>query len=323
MKILITGCSGFIGYHLASELLKSEKYIVHGIDNMNHYYDVKLKKNRLRNLKKFSDKFFFHKIDISNFNKLEKNCIKYKYDIIINLAAQAGVRYSITNPEGYVKNNLIGFFNILEISKKIKVKHLIFASTSSVYGNSKKFPLKETDNTDMPVSFYAATKKSNEVMAYSYSYLYNIPITGLRFFTVFGPYGRPDMALFKFTKSMILSKKIQLFNYGNHIRDFTYISNITSSISKLIRKPPKNKIPYEILNIGSSNPKSLKYFLRLIENKLNKKSKTILLPMQRGDVYKTYASTEKLNAKIGYKNEISLKTGINDFINWFRSYYNK
>ena len=323
MKILITGCAGFIGFHLAEKLLTNNKFRVYGIDNLNTYYDVKLKQDRLKILKK-NINFNFKKLDISNFVKLSKNFKENKYDYVINLAAQAGVRYSITNPDTYFENNISGFYNILEVSKKIKIKHLIFASTSSVYGEQSKWPLKENFNTDKPLSFYAATKKINEVMAYSYSNIYKLPCTGLRFFTVYGPYGRPDMALFKFVKNINSAKRIKLYNSGNHYRDFTYVDDIVESIIRLIKKPSKEKIPYEIFNIGGSKPHHLKKtFLRYIEKILSKKAKINNLPMQMGDIFKTHADTKKLQNKINYKPKTNLKNGINNFIMWYKIYFKK
>ena len=321
MKILITGCAGFIGFHLAKKLLSNNKFRVYGIDNLNTYYDVRLKQDRLKILKKYIN-FNFKKLDISNFAKLSKNFKENKYDYVINLAAQAGVRYSITNPDTYFENNISGFYNILEVSKNIKIKHLIFASTSSVYGDQSKWPLKENFNTDKPLSFYAATKKINEVMAYSYSNIYKLPCTGLRFFTVYGPYGRPDMALFKFVKNINSAKRIKLYNNGNHYRDFTYVDDIVESIIRLIKKPPKEKIPYEIFNIGGSKPHHLKKtFLRYIEKILSKKAMINNLPMQMGDIFKTHADTKKLQNKINYKPKTNLKNGINNFIMWYKMYF--
>ena len=319
MKVLITGCAGFIGFHLSKKLLDLN-FIIHGIDNLNTYYDINLKKNRLSILKKYK-KFNFKKIDISNFKVLESNFKLNKYDIVVNLAAQAGVRFSIDNPRSYLNSNIIGFFNILELSKNYKIKHLLFASTSSVYGDNKSFPLKEEFNTDKPLNFYAASKKSNEVMAYSYSNIHKIKITGLRFFTVYGEFGRPDMALFKFTNSILNAKSLKLFNKGNHIRDFTYIDDVTESIVKLIKKPSNNKIPFQIFNIGSNNPKKLKEFLRIIEQILKKKSKQILLPLQKGDIHKTHADNNKLYKKINFLPKTTINNGIKKFINWYRKYY--
>ena len=320
MKILVTGCAGFIGYHLCSKLLENSKNIVFGIDNINDYYDVNLKKNRLKLLNRF-DNFIFNKLDISNNTSLSNSFKKNKYNIVINLAAQAGVRYSIENPKSYFQSNLEGFFNIIENCKIYKIKHLIHASTSSVYGDTKKYPTKETDNTDNPLSFYAATKKSNEVMAYSYSNIYKLPITVLRFFTVYGPYGRPDMSLFKFTDSIKKNKPINLFNNGDHVRDFTYISDVVQGITKIINLKSKKKIPYQIFNVSSNNPKSLKFFLKEIEKNCKKVSKKNLLKLQKGDVYKTHGSNTKLKNFSKFKPEIKVNEGINKFVMWFNQYY--
>lgn len=323
MSILVTGCAGFIGFHFCNLFLhktKKTSKVIYGIDNLNAYYDIELKKSRLSILKK-NKKFIFNKLDITNSNSLEKFIKKNKIKIIIHLAAQAGVRYSIKNPKAYLDSNLIGFFNILETSRKNKIKHLVFASTSSVYGNSEKFPLLEKQNTDNPMSFYAATKKSNEVMAYSYSNLFKIPCTGLRFFTVYGPYGRPDMALFKFTKSIISKKNIELFNNGKHVRDFTYIDDVTESIYRLLKKPSKQNIPYNIFNVGNSKPEKLLFFLQEIEKNLQIKSKAINKKMQKGDVYKTHANVDKLVKKINYKPKTKLKIGIKQYIEWYKNYY--
>ena len=321
MKILVTGCSGFIGYHLCLNLLKYKKNVVHGIDNLNNYYDIKLKKSRLSNLKKQSKKFLFIKKDISNLRSLKEIFLKGKFDYVINLAAQAGVRYSIKNPSTYFNSNIIGFFNILECSRIFKIKHLIFASTSSVYGNSKNFPLKENEKTDSPLSFYAATKKSNEVMAHSYSNIYKLPCTGLRFFTVYGPYGRPDMSLFLFTDAILKRKKINLFNKGNHIRDFTFVDDVVTSINKIIKKPSKNKIPYEVFNIASSNPVHLKFFLKNIEKGLGKKTNVKFQEMQKGDIFKTHGSVNKIVKKTKFKPKVKIKTGIEEFLKWYKKYY--
>ena len=240
---------------------------------------------------------------------------------MINLAAQAGVRNSIINPREYLESNLIGFFNIIDLSKVYKIKHFIYASTSSVYGDSKKFPLKENLNTDKPLSFYAATKKSNEVIAYSYSNIYNLPTTGLRFFTVYGPQGRPDMSLFKFVDAITKNKRINLFNNGKHLRDFTFVDDVAKSIFKLINKKSKNKIPHQIFNVGSDNPVKLKEFVKVIENYLNKKAKINYLSLQKGDVYKTHASIEKLKKMIKYSPKTSINQGIKQFVEWYFSYY--
>ena len=322
-RILITGCLGFIGYHISLKLVNNPKYIIFGIDNINDYYDVQLKKDRLKNLKISSNKFKFKKIDIRNYSKLELLFKENKIQYIIHLAAQAGVRSSIDSPRIYLENNITGFFNVLEVSQKFRIKHLIFASTSSVYGDAKSFPLTEKHNTDRPLSFYAATKKSNEVMAYSYSNIHKIPITGLRFFTVYGPYGRPDMSLFKFTKGIINRSFISLFNKGNHIRDFTYINDVVDGILLIINKPPSSSIPFDIFNLASGNPKSLKYFLAIIENKLNISARKKLKSMQKGDVYKTHASIKKIIKKFKYKPKFDIMTGISDFVDWYKEYFNK
>jgi len=332
MKLLVTGCVGFIGFHLCNKLI-SKGYTVIGIDNINNYYGTKIKHDRLKILKK-NKNFVFKKCDISNFLYLKKIFKSYKFDQVINLAAQAGVRYSIINPKAYIDSNIIGFFNILECSRKYKIKHLIYASTSSVYGNNSKLPFRENRHADHPIQFYAATKRSNEIMAHSYSSLYSLPTTGLRFFTVYGPWGRPDMALFIFTKNIIDGKKIDLFNYGKHIRDFTYIDDIVEPILKLIKKIPKkknNKIlnndpsqsvaPFQIYNIGNNDPKKLMDFVKAIENKIGKKAKINFKPLQKGDVYETFADTQKMYNLTGYKSRVDIETGINNFINWFRNYY--
>ncbi len=322
MKILVTGSAGFIGFHLCSLLCKNEKINVVGIDNLNDYYDVSLKKNRLRILKQNYRNFQFVKINIENTSKVDDLFSFNKFEAVIHLAAQAGVRYSISEPRKYLNANILGFFNIIDQAKNHKIKHFLFASTSSVYGNSKNFPLNEKENTDKPLSFYAATKKSNEVMAYSYSNIYNLPCTALRFFTVYGPYGRPDMALNIFTKSFINNKQINLHNKGNHIRDFTYVDDIVISISKLINKPPSSKIPFEVYNLASSNPKKLTEFIKVIVKNLDiKKIKIKNLKMQMGDVLKTHADTKKLSKLINYKSNISIEVGIKRFIDWYKSYF--
>ena len=319
MKILITGTAGFIGFHLSKKLLK-DKNTVFGFDNLNNYYDVDIKKDRIKDLKKYKN-FNFAKISLSQKDKINKIIKDNNIKFIIHLAAQAGVRYSIENPSSYFKSNLEGFFNILEISKENKIKHLIFASTSSVYGNNSKFPLTENMNTDKPLSFYAATKKSNEIMAYSYSNIYRIPTTALRFFTVYGPFGRPDMSLFKFTKSILSNQKINLFNSGNHTRDFTYVDDIVEGISGIINKPSKELIPYNCFNIGGGKPNKLKLFLKNIENNLNKKAKIKNLPLQLGDVKKTHSSINKLHKYSSYQPKTNIKKGIKNFINWYKKYY--
>ena len=319
MKILVTGGAGFIGFHTSLKLIE-KGYKIIGIDEINSYYDVNLKKRRLEILKK-SKNFKFLKINICNEKKLSKCFKKNKFKIVINLAAQAGVRYSVKSPEKYINSNIIGFFNILKLSAKFKIKHLLFASTSSVYGKSEKFPIKENYTTNKPLSFYSATKASNEVMAHSYSYIYKLPSTCLRFFTVYGPYGRPDMALFKFTNAILNNKKIDLFNFGNHVRDFTYIDDAVSMLIKLINKPPKEKVPYDIFNLSNSKPVALKSYLKEIEKNLGISAKLNKMPLQLGDVYKTHASNKKLEKKIGKIKSTKLKEGIKNFIEWYKDYY--
>ena len=319
MSILVTGSAGFIGYHLTKKILKNNVKVI-GIDNINNYCDINLKKNRISDLKK-NKKFFFYKIDLCDYIKLNNIIKKKKIKIIIHLAAQAGVRYSIKKPRSYFKSNLEGFFNILEISRHNKIKHLIYASTSSVYGDAKKFPLSETNSTDNPLSFYAATKKSNEIMAHSYSYIYKLPCTGVRFFTVYGPFGRPDMALFKFTKNIIRNHPIELYNNGNHFRDFTYVDDIVEGIYSLIKKQPKKNIPYEIFNIGNGTPNKLLDYLKYIENYLKKDSKIKRLPLQDGDIVKTHSNINKLKKYTGYRPKININIGISKFIDWYKDYY--
>lgn len=320
MKILVTGSSGFIGYHLCMKLCKFKKYKVIGIDNMNAYYDIKLKNDRLKNLKK-NRNFIFYKIDITRSKNLNKIFKKFKFDYVINLAAQAGVRYSIENPKKYLDSNINGFFNILDLSNKYSVKHLVFASTSSVYGNSKKFPSKEKNLEIAPLSFYGATKLSNEAMAYSYSNIHKLACTGLRFFTVYGPFGRPDMALFSFIDKMYKSRTIDLYNNGDHIRDFTYIDDVINAITKVINKPSKSNIPYDILNVGCSKPKKLMVFLKIIQKYTKIKPKINYLGLQKGDIHKTHASIKKLENKIGYTPKIQIDEGIRKFIVWYKDYY--
>jgi UDP-glucuronate 4-epimerase len=333
MKILVTGCVGFIGFHLSKKLILNGHTVI-GVDSINNYYGTKIKFDRLKILRKTSKKFIFKKGDISNSSFVERIFKKFKIDQVVNLAAQAGVRYSIKNPKAYLESNLIGFFNILDCSNRYKVNHLIYASTSSVYGNNSKLPFKESRHADHPIQFYAATKRSNELMAHSYSSLYKLPTTGLRFFTVYGPWGRPDMALFIFTKNILEGKKIDLFNYGNHIRDFTYVDDIVEPILRLINKPTnvKNKkiksndpseslAPFKIYNIGNNDPKKLMQFVRAIEKKLGIKAKINFKPLQKGDVYQTYADTSKLLLATKYKSKISMEKGIGNFVDWFRDYY--
>jgi len=316
MNILITGCAGFIGFNISQYLGKTNNII--GVDNLNSYYSQKLKLDRLKELKK-NKKFKFYKIDISKKKDFEKIFKKQKIHVVINLAAQAGVRYSIENPDAYTRSNLIGFSIILELSRKYKVKHLLAASTSSVYGDNKSKILTENLNTDHPIQYYAATKKSNEVMGHSYSSMFNMKITMLRFFTVYGPWGRPDMALFKFTKNILENKPIDVYNYGNHMRGFTYVDTISHVINKMIKfKRSKN---YEIYNIGGSESIKLMDFIKIIENKLEKKAKLKFLKLQPGDIVSTNAGLNKINKYLTNYKQVGIKQGISNFVDWYKSYY--
>ena len=321
MKILVTGCCGFIGYHLSIRLLNLNHEII-GVDNINNYYDIGLKKDRLTILKK-NKKFFFSKLDISNFNLLNNLIKRKKIKYIVNLAAQAGVRYSISNPKPYFDSNILGFFNILESSRQNNIKHLIFASTSSVYGNNKNFPLKEHYNTENPLTFYAASKKSNEVFAHSYANIYALPSTCLRFFTVYGPFGRPDMALFKFVKNIFLNKKIDVYNKGKHTRDFTYIDDVVNGILSVLKKPSKNKIPYQVFNISSNKPIKLNNFIRFIEKNIGIKSQKNYINLQKGDILKTHGSNTKLAKYSSFNIKTKTEDGIKYFVEWFKNYYIK
>mgnify|MGYP001330533583 FL=1 len=321
---LVTGCAGFIGMHLTLSLLKKNKSVI-GIDNLNNYYDVNLKKKRLLNLKKFK-KFNFKKVDIKNLNSLKKIVKNYKIDYIINLAAQAGVRYSITNPETYFENNIRGFFNILEIAKNKKVKHLVYASSSSVYGASQKKIFKESDNVDQPISFYASSKRSNELMAHSYSYIYNIPVTGIRYFSVYGPWGRPDMSLFIFTKKILSGENIDVFNKGKMKRDFTFIDDAVDATYKIIHKIPKIRRPnkickFKIFNVGGGNTISLINYIKLIETNLGIKAKKNLKGMQLGDVKATLSNNNNLKSSVKFNPKTNIKVGIRKFIDWYKRFY--
>ena len=322
MKILITGIAGFIGFHVAKILIEKNINII-GVDNLNNYYDVNFKKKRLEFLKKLDKKkkLKFYKIDISIKKDLDK-IKKFKIDYVIHLAAQAGVRHSLKKPEDYIKNNLIGFFNILEYSRIKNIKHLLFASSSSVYGNENR-KCQEYFDCNTPLQFYAATKKSNEMMAHAYSSIHKMAITGLRFFTVYGPWGRPDMSLFIFTRNILNRKEISVFNYGNHKRDFTYVADVARSIYKILFKPSKKKIPYDIYNIGNSSPVKLKQFIEEIEINLKKNSIKKFLPLQKGDVANTNSDSRKLYKKIKYKPKTSYRAGVKKFVEWYHSYFNK
>ncbi len=332
MKILITGSSGFIGFHL-SKLLLENNHKVHGFDSMNNYYDVKLKNSRLKILSKYKN-FTFSKGRLENKKKLDSIFKKFKPKIVIHLAAQAGVRYSIDKPRVYLDSNVTGTFNIIEASHKVKVKHLMMASSSSVYGANKSIPFKEIDKTETQLSIYAATKKANESMAHSYSNIWKIPITMLRFFTVYGPWGRPDMALFKFTKGILNNKKIDIYNYGKMYRDFTYIDDVVNGVKLLINKAPNNNqrkkikndslspvAPFRVLNIGNTKKVYLLNFIKQIELELGKKAKRNYMPLQKGDVKETLSNTNLLKKITGYNPKTNYKSGVKKFINWYKKYY--
>lgn len=331
--ILITGTAGFIGNTLAVKLLERDKTII-GIDNHNDYYDTNLKDARLERIKKFQN-YIHYKVDLVNTEQIEKLFVQHKPKIVVNLAAQAGVRYSLKNPLVYINSNILGFTNILENCKKYNIDHLVYASTSSVYGANTNMPFDENQNTNHQLSLYAVTKKSNELMAHAYSYLYKLPCTGLRFFTVYGPWGRPDMALFKFTKNILENKPLDLFNYGNHTRDFTYIDDIVDGIIKVIDNPAvenlewdssdpdpsTSKFPWRIYNIGSSKPIKLTEYIKAIENVCNKKAQINPLPMQKGDVQDTYASSKLLQKHFDYKPSTPIEEGVTKFVQWYMDYY--
>ena len=320
MKILVTGCAGFIGFSYCLSQLKKNKIKIFGVDNINNYYDVKLKKDRLKILSSFKN-FKFYKSDIQNKKKLSEIVVKNKIKIILHLAAQAGVRYSINNPNVYFDSNLKGFFNILKVAQENKIKHLVYASTSSVYGKKKRYPISEEDSTDNPLSFYAATKKCNEVLAYSFSNIYKLPCTGLRFFTVYGPYGRPDMALFKWTNAMLNNSNLELYNRGNHFRDFTYIDDICEYVETVIKKPPSSKIPYQLFNLGNSRPYKITDIIKYLKGYLKIKNPKIKFKaMQTGDVHKTHANIDKVQKYTKKNTKVDLKVGVKYFVDWYKSY---
>ena len=332
MKIFVTGSSGFIGFHLSKKLLE-KGHNVHGFDSMNHYYDVKIKKARLKILSKYK-KFSFTKSKLENKKNLSRSILNFKPKVIVHLAAQAGVRYSIEKPRVYLDSNIIGTYNIIELAKKVNIKHLLIASSSSVYGANKKLPFKETDKTETQLSIYAATKKSTESIAHSYSNIWKIPITMLRFFTVYGPWGRPDMALFKFTKGIINKKKIDIYNNGKMYRDFTYIDDIVSGINALINKAPNlnqlGKIrndslspvaPFRILNIGNTKKVYLLDFINALEKELGRKAIRNYMPMQKGDVKMTVSDTTLLKKLTGYNPKTDYKVGIKKFLKWYLLYF--
>ena len=334
MKIFITGSSGFIGFHLSKKLLDNG-YNIHGFDSMNNYYDVKLKKARYKILNKYKN-FSFTKGKLENQKILSSSILRYKPKIIIHLAAQAGVRYSIDKPRVYLDSNITGTYNIIELAKKVNVKHLLIASSSSVYGANKKLPFKEIDKTETQLSIYAATKKSTESIAHSYSNIWNIPITMLRFFTVYGPWGRPDMALFKFTKGILSNKKIDIYNQGKMYRDFTYIDDIVGGIKGLINKAPNIKqlgkikndslspvAPFRAVNIGNTKKVYLLDFINALEKELGIKAKRNYMPMQQGDVKITLSDTTLLKKLTSYNPKTNYRAGIKKFLNWYLDYYKK
>lgn len=321
-RYLITGGAGFIGYYLSRSLLEKGAEVV-GLDNLNDYYEVSLKEERLSDLKKYS-KYHFVKKDIANKDAVFAVFKEFSPQIVVNLAAQAGVRYSIDNPDAYINSNIVGFFNILEACRYYPVEHLVFASSSSVYGGNKKVPFSTEDKVDKPVSLYAATKKSNELMAYSYSKLYQIPLTGLRFFTVYGPMGRPDMAYFKFAKKIMKDEPIQIYNNGDMLRDFTYIDDIVTGVENILCNPPgqdENGAAYKVYNIGNNQPEKLMDFIAVLEKCLGREAKKEYLPMQPGDVYETYADVQELMDDYGFRPATSIEEGLGKFAEWFLTYY--
>ena len=336
MKVLITGAAGFIGYHLSKKLLDNNIEVL-GIDNINDYYQPKLKLDRLNQLiQNYSDKQFkFFKENIIDEKNLRKIFNNYNPEIVVNLAAQAGVRFSIENPSAYIQSNIVGFANILECCREYKIKHLVYASSSSVYGGNTKIPFSENDSVDHPVSLYAATKKSNELMAHTYSHLFGLPSTGLRFFTVYGPWGRPDMDLFLFTKAILSKEPIKVFNHGKMIRDFTYVDDVVESIKRVIKKipcedkkfntqkpnPSKSWAPYRIFNIGNSDPTSLMDYISAIENCIGIDAIKSFMPIQPGDVPNTSSDCNELESWVGYKPKTSIEEGVRKFIEWYRRYY--
>ncbi len=334
MKILVTGTAGFIGFHLANKLVEQGVEVV-GIDNLNNYYSSELKMARLaeagitREAENWHRKiasttkanYSFARMNLEDKEQLHKLFETEKFDLVCNLAAQAGVRYSIENPQAYIDSNIVGFMNILEACRHHKIKHLVYASSSSVYGNSDKMPLSVNDSVDHPISLYAATKKSNELMAHTYSHLFGIPTTGLRFFTVYGPWGRPDMAYFLFTKAILSGKPIKVFNQGDLYRDFTYIDDIVEGIIKVLQGAPDLTPPYKVHNIGNSSPVKLMDFIETIERALGRKAIKEFHDMQPGDVYKTYADVSALQKDYGYSPDTPLEKGIGEFVKWYKSYH--
>ena len=320
--ILVTGAAGFIGYHLAKRLL-SHRYRVRGVDSLNDYYDPALKRARLMELAQF-EQFSFTEGDLADAAVVERLFAEGKPDVVAHLAAQAGVRYSIDNPRAYIESNIVGFFNMLEAVRHHPVEHFLYASSSSVYGNRDKTPFSVEDRVDKPVSLYAATKKSDELFAYTYAHLYGVPATGLRFFTVYGPFGRPDMAYYKFTKAILEGRSIDVYNNGDMLRDFTYIDDVTSCIESMLFSPPKpdeTGAPYAVYNIGNNNPVKLIDFIRAIESALGKTASLNYLPMQAGDVEKTYADISSTQRDFGFSPKTQISDGLQQFVNWYLAYY--
>lgn len=334
-KVLVTGAAGFIGFNLSKRLIENGDDVV-GLDNLNDYYDVNLKLSRLKQLEG-KDNFRLVKVGLEERDAIANLFAEEKFDIVVNLAAQAGVRYSLINPQAYIDSNIVGFTNILEGCRHNDVKHLVYASSSSVYGSNTKMPFSVHHNVDHPVSLYAASKKANELMAHTYSHLYRLPTTGLRFFTVYGPWGRPDMALFLFTKAILEDKPIDVFNYGKMQRDFTYIDDIIEGVARVMDNTPEpnsewngdnpdpgtSNAPYKIYNIGNNNPVELMQFIEAIESALGKKAEKNLLPIQPGDVPATYADVDDLMQDVGFKPSTPIEEGISNFVKWYRDYYQK
>lgn len=334
MNILITGTAGFIGFHTAMRFLQ-EGHTVIGIDNMNSYYDVSLKEARNVQLQK-NTRYIFYQCDIADYQELSPIFEKHAFDYVVHLAAQAGVRYSLDHPFEYVHSNIVGFMNVLECCRHNPVKHLVYASSSSVYGMNSCVPFSVHDNVDHPVSLYAATKKSNELFAHCYSHLFSIPTSGLRFFTVYGPWGRPDMAYFKFTKAIFEGKHIDVYNFGDMERDFTYIDDIVEGVYRITFKipliqtefdtmhpdPASSSAPFRIYNIGNNKPVQLLYFIEVLEQKIGKKAKINYLPMQQGDVLATFADIDELSQAVDYRPVTSIEEGLHKFVQWYREYYN-
>jgi UDP-glucuronate 4-epimerase len=333
MRILITGAAGFIGSALAERLL-ARGDTVHGIDNLNDYYDVNLKHARLERLAT-REKFRFEKLDLADHGGMAALFRRERFDVVVNIAAQPGVRYSIENPDPYIQSNVVGFCNVLEGCRHSGVRHLVFASSSSVYGANAKLPFSEHDNVDHPISLYGATKKANELMAHTYAHLYRLPCTGLRFFTVYGPWGRPDMALFKFTKAILEGRPIQVFNNANMVRDFTYIDDIVEGVVRVIDRPAqpdpswnasapdpaRSSAPYRIYNIGNNKPVQLMRYIEVLEKCLGKKAQLEMLPMQPGDVPATMADVSELESVVGYRPSTPVEVGVPRFVEWYKSYY--